>query len=133
MTQKRDKKRQTRMTEEEIERSEEAARILRGRRVAATGPKPIDDATHRSLLITRAALVSLGLALCAYFVSRLGIYWENTLMVNVSGIAIMVLFPLGCVLWFVSRHQAKKLTAKARAAADEKAGGQSSSHGAREA
>ena len=50
----------------------------------------------------------------AYAVSRLGVYLGNSSLESFASIATTLLFLASFIVWFVSRHQAKKLTREAR-------------------
>ncbi len=104
---------------EEDARAMEAARELRARREAAQGPAPIDNALHRELPLAKVAYGLLAATVLAYCVSRLGVYLGNSQLEMVASIATTLLFLVTFVTWFVSRHQAKKLTREREEAAEE--------------
>lgn len=92
------------------DRAMEAARELRARREAAQGPAPIDNGIHRELPLTKVAYALLALTVAAYALSRLGGNINSPELESVASIATTLLFLSAFVTWFVSRHQAKKLT-----------------------
>lgn len=100
--------------EAEDERAMEAARELRARREAVQGPAPIDREIHASLPLTKVAYGLLAATVFAFMVSRLGVYLGNSGLETMASVASTLLFLLTFVTWFVSRHQAKKLTREAR-------------------
>lgn len=91
-------------------RAMEAARELRARREAAQGPAPIDNELHRELPLAKVAYGLLAVTVFAFMVSRLGVYLGNPSIETTASIATTVLFLMTFVVWFISRHQAKKLT-----------------------
>ena len=91
-------------------RAMETARELRARREAAQGPAPIDNELHRELPLARVAYGLLAVTVFAFMVSRLGVYLGNHDLDSVASIATTLLFITTFVTWFISRHQAKKLT-----------------------
>lgn len=91
-------------------RAMETARELRARREAAQGPAPIDNELHRELPLARVAYGLLAVTVFAFMVSRLGVYLGNHDLESVASIATTLLFITTFVTWFISRHQAKKLT-----------------------
>ena len=105
------------MPEENIENQSEveveektSAEILRERREAAMGGPNVDNELHRSLPLARVAYVLLALTVLGYAASRLGVYLGNADLEWVASVATTVLFVTTFIVWFVSRHQAKKLT-----------------------
>lgn len=98
----------------EDERAMEAARELRARREAVQGPAPIDNRLHRELPLAKVAYGSIASTVFAYAVSRLGVYLGNSSLESFASIATTLLFLASFIVWFVSRHQAKKLTREAR-------------------
>lgn len=99
-------------------RAMETARELRARREAAQGPAPIDSKLHRELPLTHVAYTLLGVTVFAFMVSRLGVYLGNSGLETMASVATTLLFLATFVTWFISRHQAKKLT-RARDGIDE--------------
>lgn len=99
-----------RVRDQSDERAMEAARELRARREAAQGPAPIDNGIHRELPLTKVAYALLALTVAAYALSRLGGNINSPELESVASIATTLLFLSAFVTWFVSRHQAKKLT-----------------------
>lgn len=91
-------------------RAMETARELRARREAAQGPASIDNELHRELPLARVAYGLLAATVFAFMVSRLGVYLGNHDLESVASIATTLLFITTFVTWFISRHQAKKLT-----------------------
>lgn len=102
-------------------RAADAAGVLRQRREAARGQAPIDRDIHFSLPLTRVFVPLLALTVLGYALSRLGGYLGNHLMENIASIATALLFVAAFIVWFVSRHQAKKLTREMRERDDEAA------------
>lgn len=100
-------------------RAEKAAGVLRQRREAARGQAPIDRDIHFSLPLTRVFVPLLALTVLGYALSRLGGYLGNHLMENIASIATALLFVSAFIVWFASRHQAKKLTREMRERDDE--------------
>ena len=98
--------------EAEDERAMEAARELRARREAVQGPAPIDNRLHRELPLAK---VAYGLvASTVFMVSRFAASMGMPELETVTGTAATLLFLTSFIVWFVSRHQAKKLTREAR-------------------
>lgn len=95
---------------EEDTRAQEAARELRARREAARGPAPIDNQLHRELPLTRVAYGLLALTVFMFMVARLGVYLSNAELEMIASIATTLFFLATFIVWFASRHQAKKLT-----------------------
>lgn len=87
-----------------------SAEILRERRQAAMGGPNVDNEIHRSLPLARVAYALIALTVLAYAVSRLGVYLGNDMLEMTASIATTLLFITTFIVWFVSRHQAKKLT-----------------------
>lgn len=115
MSSKESKKKLT--PEERAERDAkamESARRLRERREAVRGEAPIDRDIHLSLPLTRVFVPLILLTLVMYGVTRFAMSSHNTELFRISGIATTVLFITAFVVWFVSRHQAKKLTEEMR-------------------
>lgn len=100
-------------------RAADAAGVLRQRRETARGQAPIDRDIHFSLPLTRVFVPLLALTVLGYALSRLGGYLGNHLMENIASIATALLFVAAFIVWFVSRHQAKKLTREMRERDDE--------------
>ena len=105
------------MPEENIENQSEveneektSAEILRERREAAMGGPNVDNELHRSLPLARVAYALLALTVLGYAASRLGAHLGNADLEWVASVATTVLFVTTFIVWFVSRHQAKKLT-----------------------
>lgn len=95
---------------EEDARAQEAAQELRARREAARGPAPIDNQLHRELPLTRVAYGLLALTVFMFMVARLGVYLANAELEMIASIATTLFFLATFIMWFASRHQAKKLT-----------------------
>lgn len=104
----------------EDERAMEAARELRARREAAQGPAPIDNKLHRELPLTRVAYGLFGFTILGFLVSRLAASMGSDVVEMYASIATTVLFLMTFVLWFASRHQAKKLTSEREQGLDKK-------------
>ena len=102
----------------EDERAMEVARELRARREAVQGPAPIDNRLHRELPLAHVAYALLGVTVVAYLASRLGARLGNSGLETMASVATTLLFLATFVTWFISRHQAKKLT-RARDGIDE--------------
>lgn len=102
-----------------------SAEILRERREAAMGGPNVDNEIHRSLPLAHVAYALLALTVLGYATSRLGVYLGNDMLEMTASIATTLLFITTFIVWFVSRHQAKKLTeikyAEQRAAVREAA------------
>ncbi|MDO4437256.1 MAG: hypothetical protein Q4B77_04820 [Coriobacteriaceae bacterium] len=99
---------------EEDARAMEAARELRERRKAAAGPAPIDNELHRSLPLTRVFGVLIVITFAMFLLAQLFTSQNNLQLAQVCSIAFTVLFLTSFVVWFASRHQAKKLTKERR-------------------
>ena len=78
------------------------------------GPAPIDNRLHRELPLAKVAYGLIASTVFAYAVSRLGVYLGNSSLESFASIATTLLFLASFIVWFVSRHQAKKLTREAR-------------------
>ncbi|RHF37264.1 hypothetical protein [Collinsella intestinalis] len=100
--------------EAEDERAMEVARELRARREAVQGPAPIDREIHASLPLTRVFYPLLGCTIVAFMVSRFAANMGMPELETVTSTAATLLFLTSFIVWFVSRHQAKKLTREAR-------------------
>ena len=64
------------------------------------------------------AYALLGVTVVAYLASRLGARLGNSGLETMASVATTLLFLATFVTWFISRHQAKKLT-RARDGIDE--------------
>lgn len=100
--------------EVEDERAMNAARELRARREAVQGPAPIDRDIHATLPLARVAYELLAATVFAFIVSRLGVYLGSPELESFASIATTLLFIATFATWFISRHQAKKLTREQR-------------------
>lgn len=100
----------------------ESARQLRARREAARGEAPIDRDIHLSLPLTRVFVPLIVLSLVMYGVSRFAIATNNSMLLRIASTATVLLFLAAFIVWFVSRHQAKKLTEEMRSAREESKG-----------
>lgn len=100
--------------EAEDERAMEAARELRARREAVQGPAPIDRDIHASLPLTRVFYPMLGCTIVAFMLSRLAANLQMPELETVASMAATLLFLTSFIVWFISRHQAKKLTSERR-------------------
>lgn len=94
------------------ERELTSAEILRERRNAAIGGKAVDNDIHFSLPLTRTFPFLLGGAVISYLVSNMGAKAGNELLYYGGRWACSILFIVAVIVWFVSRSQAKKLTAQ---------------------
>lgn len=93
---------------------EEAARILRARREAATGGPVIDRDIHFSLPLTKLFVPLIAAAVIAYALSVAGARFGIDALYYGGRWGCSLLFIAAVVVWFVSRSQAKKLTAAKR-------------------
>lgn len=94
------------------EREPTSAEVLRERRNAAMGGKAIDNDIHFSLPLTKTFPFLLIGAVLAYLASSIGSKMGNDLLFYGGRWACSLLFVVAVVVWFVSRSQAKKLTAQ---------------------
>ncbi len=94
------------------ERELTSAEVLRERRNAAMGGKAIDNDIHFSLPLTKTFPFLLIGAVLAYLASSIGSKMGNELLFYGGRWACSLLFVVAVVVWFVSRSQAKKLTAQ---------------------
>lgn len=94
------------------EREPTSAEVLRERRNAAMGGKAIDNDIHFSLPLTKTFPFLLIGAVLAYLASSIGSKMGNELLFYGGRWACSLLFVVAVVVWFVSRSQAKKLTAQ---------------------
>lgn len=119
-------KKKTKLSAEEQaaqdKQSMEAAAALRARREAVQGEPAIDRDIHFSLPLTRVFVPLIVLTLVMYGVAQFGISSGNDTMVRVGSVASVLLFISAFVVWFVSRHQAKKLTQEMREQRDAQGG-----------
>ena len=94
------------------EREPTSAEVLRERRNAAMGGKAIDNDIHFSLPLTKTFPFLLIGAVLAYLASSIGSKIGNELLFYGGRWACSLLFIVAVVVWFVSRSQAKRLTAQ---------------------
>lgn len=94
------------------ERELTSAEVLRERRNAAMGGKAIDNDIHFSLPLTKTFPFLLIGAVLAYLASSIGSKIGNELLFYGGRWACSLLFIVAVVVWFVSRSQAKRLTAQ---------------------
>lgn len=94
------------------ERELTSAEVLRERRNAAMGGKAIDNDIHFSLPLTKTFPFLLIGAVLAYLASSIGSKIGNELLFYGGRWACSLLFVVAVVVWFVSRSQAKRLTAQ---------------------
>lgn len=104
-------------SEERVERDAQAmenARKMRERRRAVQGEPAIDRDVHLSLPLTRVFMPLIVLSLIMYCVARFAIATNNSMLLRVASTAAVLLFLTAFAVWFISRHQAKKLTEEVR-------------------
>lgn len=89
-----------------------SAEILRERRNAAIGGKAVDNDIHFSLPLTKSFPFLLVGAVVSYLVSNVGSKMGSELLFYGGRWACSLLFIVAVIVWFVSRSQAKKLTAQ---------------------
>ena len=94
------------------EREPTSAEVLRERRNAAIGGKAVDNDIHFSLPLTKAFPVLLVGAVLSYLASSMGSKLGNQMLFYGGRWACSLLFVAAVVVWFVSRSQAKKITAQ---------------------
>ena len=94
------------------ERELTSAEVLRERRNAAIGGKAVDNDIHFSLPLTKAFPVLLVGAVLSYLASSMGSKLGNQMLFYGGRWACSLLFVAAVVVWFVSRSQAKKITAQ---------------------
>lgn len=94
------------------ERELTSAEILRERRNAAIGGKAVDNDIHFSLPLTKSFPFLLVGAVVAYLASSMGSKMGSDLLFYGGRWACSLLFIVAVIVWFVSRSQAKKLTAQ---------------------
>lgn len=96
--------------DEEAARAEAASQALRDRRRAATPAAPISKDIHRELPLTRVAVGLLVCLVASYLIAQVAGSMGALEVARIASIATTVLFIMAFIAWFVSRHQAKKLT-----------------------
>ena len=94
------------------ERELTSAEILRERRNAAIGGKAVDNDIHFSLPLTKSFPFLLVGAVVSYLASSMGSKMGSELLFYGGRWACSLLFIVAVIVWFVSRSQAKKLTAQ---------------------
>ncbi|WP_286684461.1 hypothetical protein [Collinsella sp. UBA1693] len=94
------------------EREPTSAEVLRERRNAAIGGKAVDNDIHFSLPLTKVFPVLLVGAVLSYLASSMGSKLGNQMLFYGGRWACSLLFVAAVVVWFVSRSQAKKITAQ---------------------
>lgn len=99
---------------EEKVRAEAASQALRERRRAATPEPAIDREIHRELPLTRVAMGLLACMFGCFIVSQVAASMGAAEVELIASIATTVLFLVTFVVWFASRHQAKRMTKERR-------------------
>lgn len=94
------------------ERELTSAEMLRERRNAAIGGKAVDNDIHFSLPLTKSFPFLLVGAVVAYLASSMGSKMGSDFLFYGGRWACSLLFIVAVIVWFVSRSQAKKLTAQ---------------------
>lgn len=100
--------------EEERLRAEAASQALRERRRAAMPAPTISKEIHRELPLTRVAAGLLVCMFVAFLVAQAAGSFGTPEIERIASIATTVLFIMAFIVWFASRHQAKKLTRASR-------------------
>ena len=100
------------MTEHKQDEEKTPEQILRENRQRVQGDPVIDREIHYSLPLTKAFPLLLIAAVAAYLLSMLAGRFGATSLFYAGRWVCSGLFIIAVVVWFVSRHQAKKLTAE---------------------